>query len=73
MCVGDPDDVRRVVQGFADMGCDQLGFALLAGRLPTDVAIESLQLFGREVLRDFDTDDVHRTTRMRNAATPARA
>src|SRR5581483_422495 len=72
MCVGDPDVVRTVVRGFADMGCDQLGFALLAGRLPTDVATASLQLFAKEVLREFDTDPVHRSDRMRSAAVAPR-
>jgi hypothetical protein len=72
MCVGDPDTVRGVVRGFADMGCDQLGFALLAGRLPTDVATDSLRLFAREVLGEFDTEPGHRSDRMREAAQPVR-
>jgi hypothetical protein len=33
-----------------------------------ETAVQSLELFGREVIPRFDKDPVHRTTRMREAA-----
>src|SRR5881397_3988060 len=68
--VGDPDEVARGVQLYADVGCDQLIFGLLASRQPQEVALHTLELFGREVLPRFDRDPVHSTTRMRVAARP---
>ena len=68
--VGDPDEVARGVQLYADVGCDQLIFGLLASRQPQEVALHTLELFGREVLLRFDQDALHSTTRMRAAARP---
>jgi len=68
--VGDPDEVARGVQLYADVGCDQLIFGLLASRQPQEVALHTLELFGREVLPRFDQDALHSTTRMRAAARP---
>src|SRR5438874_1125113 len=58
------------VQLYADVGCDQLIFGLLASRQPQEVALHTLELFGREVLPRFDRDPVHSTARMRAAARP---
>ncbi|HLY39205.1 MAG TPA: LLM class flavin-dependent oxidoreductase [Candidatus Binatia bacterium] len=66
--VGDPDEVARGVQMYADVGCDQLIFGLLASTQPQEIALETADLFGREVIPRFDRDPVHSTTRMREAA-----
>jgi alkanesulfonate monooxygenase SsuD/methylene tetrahydromethanopterin reductase-like flavin-dependent oxidoreductase (luciferase family) len=66
--VGDPDDCARGVQLYADIGCDQLIFGVLASTQPQDVALRSVALFGREVIPRFDKDPVHSTTRFREAA-----
>jgi alkanesulfonate monooxygenase SsuD/methylene tetrahydromethanopterin reductase-like flavin-dependent oxidoreductase (luciferase family) len=66
--VGDPDEVARGVQMYADVGCDQLIFGVLASTQPQDTARASVALFGREVIPRFDRDAVHSTTRMREAA-----
>jgi alkanesulfonate monooxygenase SsuD/methylene tetrahydromethanopterin reductase-like flavin-dependent oxidoreductase (luciferase family) len=66
--VGDPDEVARGVQMYADVGCDQLIFGLLASTQPQEIAIQTADLFGREVIPRFDRDPVHSTTRMREAA-----
>jgi alkanesulfonate monooxygenase SsuD/methylene tetrahydromethanopterin reductase-like flavin-dependent oxidoreductase (luciferase family) len=70
--VGDPDDCARSVQLYADIGCDQLIFGVLASTQPQDVALASVALFGREVIPRFDTDPVHSTTRFREASRAAR-
>ena len=67
-CVGDPDDCARVVQQYADVGCDQIIFGVLASTQPQDVALESVATFGKHVIPRFDTDPVHSTTRMRERA-----
>ncbi len=66
---GNPEEVARGVQAFADTGADQLVFGM--SMLPLDLAIGSLELFGKEVLPQFDTDPEHRTTKMRNAHSTA--
>ncbi len=66
--VGDPEECARAVARYAEVGCDQLIFGILASTQPQAVALESVALFGREVIPRFDRDPVHSTTRMRWAA-----
>jgi alkanesulfonate monooxygenase SsuD/methylene tetrahydromethanopterin reductase-like flavin-dependent oxidoreductase (luciferase family) len=66
--VGDPDECARGVQMYADVGCDQLIFGLLASTQPQETALGTAELFGRHVIPRFDRDPVHSTTRMREAA-----
>lgn len=63
--VGTPDDVARSVAKWQRVGVDQIIFGVLNNTLDADVAIESIETFGREVLPAFDHDPVHRTTRQR--------
>ncbi len=71
--VGDPDDCVRGVQRWIDVGFDQLTFSPTTNTLPTDVVVQSMELFGREVIPQFDKDPVHSTTRYREAAGGAAA
>jgi alkanesulfonate monooxygenase SsuD/methylene tetrahydromethanopterin reductase-like flavin-dependent oxidoreductase (luciferase family) len=66
--VGDPDECARAVQQYADVGCDQIIFGILASTQPQAIATHTAELFGREVIPRFDKDPVHSTTRMREAA-----
>ena len=66
--VGDPDECARGVQLYADVGCDQLIFGILASTQPQESALGTVALFGREVIPRFDRDPVHSTTRQREAA-----
>ncbi len=63
--IGDPGDAHRAVQTWVDAGADQLTFGMLSQELPVEAVIEATELFGREVIPHFDTDPVHRTTRLR--------
>ena len=63
--IGDPDDARRAVQTWVDVGADQMTFGMLSQETPIDIVIEATELFGREVIPQFDTDPVHRSTRLR--------
>jgi alkanesulfonate monooxygenase SsuD/methylene tetrahydromethanopterin reductase-like flavin-dependent oxidoreductase (luciferase family) len=65
---GDPDECAKAVQQYADVGCDQIIFGVLASTQPQDVALNTVALFGKEVQPRFDKDPVHSTTRMREAA-----
>ena len=66
--IGDPDDCAKGVQRWIDEGFDQLTFSPTTNTLPTDVVVGSMELFGREVIPQFDKDPVHSTTRYREAA-----
>lgn len=66
--VGDPEECARAVQKYADIGCDQIIFGILASTQPQSVARRSVELFGRYVIPRFDRDPVHSTTRYRLAA-----
>ena len=66
--IGDPDDCRRAVQTWVDVGADQLTFGMLSAEVPIEVVLEATELFGREVIPQFDTDPVHRSTRLRDQA-----
>jgi alkanesulfonate monooxygenase SsuD/methylene tetrahydromethanopterin reductase-like flavin-dependent oxidoreductase (luciferase family) len=66
--VGDPDECARAVQQYADIGCDQLVFGILASTQSQQTARRSAELFGQQVIPRFDKDPVHRTTRFREAA-----
>jgi alkanesulfonate monooxygenase SsuD/methylene tetrahydromethanopterin reductase-like flavin-dependent oxidoreductase (luciferase family) len=64
---GTPADVVPVVKSYEDAGADQVVFGLLSSTMPRDVAVETIELFGREILPEFDRAPVHRTTRQREA------
>src|SRR5262245_22972507 len=66
--VGDPDECARAVQLYADVGCDQIIFGVLASTQPQEIAMRSVELFGRHVIPRFDRDPVHSTARMRERA-----
>jgi len=67
IAVGDPEEVTRAVQRFADTGADQLSFGMLSSAMSIDVCEEAVATFGRHVLPQFDKDPVHSTTRQRQA------
>jgi alkanesulfonate monooxygenase SsuD/methylene tetrahydromethanopterin reductase-like flavin-dependent oxidoreductase (luciferase family) len=66
--IGDPDDCAKALRRWEDIGVDQLTFSPTTNTLPTEVVRASMELFGREVIPQFDTDPVHSTTRYREAA-----
>jgi alkanesulfonate monooxygenase SsuD/methylene tetrahydromethanopterin reductase-like flavin-dependent oxidoreductase (luciferase family) len=67
VAIGDPDEVSRSIQRFADIGADQLNFGMLSSSMPIDVCQEAVSTFGTHVLPKFDKDPVHSTTRQREA------
>jgi alkanesulfonate monooxygenase SsuD/methylene tetrahydromethanopterin reductase-like flavin-dependent oxidoreductase (luciferase family) len=65
---GTPDEVARAIEQYADAGVDQVVFGLLSSTMERDLAVETIETFGKHVLPQFDRDPVHRTTRQREAA-----
>jgi alkanesulfonate monooxygenase SsuD/methylene tetrahydromethanopterin reductase-like flavin-dependent oxidoreductase (luciferase family) len=65
--VGDPDDCAKAIKRWEDIGADQLCFSPTTSNMPQDKIIESMELFGKEVIPQFDKDPVHRSTRQREA------
>jgi alkanesulfonate monooxygenase SsuD/methylene tetrahydromethanopterin reductase-like flavin-dependent oxidoreductase (luciferase family) len=65
---GTPEEVAIAIQKYADAGVDQVVFGLLSSTMDRDLATETIELFGKQVLPQFDRDPVHRTTRQREAA-----
>ena len=64
---GTPDEVRQQLRAADAIGCDQLSFGMPHG-LDRELALETIRLVGDEVIPEFDTDPVHRSTRMRERA-----
>jgi alkanesulfonate monooxygenase SsuD/methylene tetrahydromethanopterin reductase-like flavin-dependent oxidoreductase (luciferase family) len=69
--IGTPEECTRAVQGYVDVGADQLTFGMLSTTMPVEVAIEAVETFGAQVLPQFDTDPIHSTTRQREAQVAA--
>jgi alkanesulfonate monooxygenase SsuD/methylene tetrahydromethanopterin reductase-like flavin-dependent oxidoreductase (luciferase family) len=65
---GTPEEVEVAIRKYADAGVDQVVFGLLSSTMERDVAVETIETFGKHVLPAFDTDPIHRTTRQRESA-----
>jgi alkanesulfonate monooxygenase SsuD/methylene tetrahydromethanopterin reductase-like flavin-dependent oxidoreductase (luciferase family) len=65
---GTPEEVAEQLQAYERNGVDQLVFGV-PGDLEHDEATECIELFGTQVIREFDKDPVHRTTHQRAAVT----
>ena len=70
--LGAPEDVAKSVERWQGAGADQVIFGMLDNTLPVEIAQESIEIFGRDVIPAFDTDPVHSTTRQREQQIGAR-
>ena len=64
--VGDPDHALEQCKRWESAGADQLVFGI--GTATKADSLEMVRLMGEHVIPKIDTDPVHRTTRMREAA-----
>jgi alkanesulfonate monooxygenase SsuD/methylene tetrahydromethanopterin reductase-like flavin-dependent oxidoreductase (luciferase family) len=64
--VGDPDHALEQCKRWEAAGADQLSFGI--GTASKAESLEMVRLMGEYVIPKIDTDPVHRTTRMREAA-----
>lgn len=54
LCVGDPEQVRRSIRNYADVGVDELGLIPRTSWIePQEMILETLDVTGREVLPAF--------------------
>jgi alkanesulfonate monooxygenase SsuD/methylene tetrahydromethanopterin reductase-like flavin-dependent oxidoreductase (luciferase family) len=67
---GTPDEVAEQVQAYSRVGVDQLVFGMPTDTLSHEEALECLEVFGKQVIPEFDRDPVHSTTRYRQSAVP---
>jgi hypothetical protein len=65
--VGPPEDVAKSVDRWKHAGADQLIYGILNNTLPLEVAVESIETFGRDVIPAYDKDPEHSTTKQRVA------
>ncbi len=66
LVLGDPDDALRTCRRWEEAGADQLVFG--TGMATHAEMLETIRLMGEHVIPKVDTDPVHRTTRLREAA-----
>jgi alkanesulfonate monooxygenase SsuD/methylene tetrahydromethanopterin reductase-like flavin-dependent oxidoreductase (luciferase family) len=69
MIVGTPSELRDQLRRWEPIGMDQLAFGMPFGQ-SREEAVQTIRLFGDEVIPAFDTDPVHRSTRMRHGDLP---
>jgi alkanesulfonate monooxygenase SsuD/methylene tetrahydromethanopterin reductase-like flavin-dependent oxidoreductase (luciferase family) len=55
--IGTPDQIREYLRRFEEVGVDQVVFVSQAGKNRHEHVMESLELFGREVLPEFKERD----------------
>jgi alkanesulfonate monooxygenase SsuD/methylene tetrahydromethanopterin reductase-like flavin-dependent oxidoreductase (luciferase family) len=68
---GTPDEVsEQIARGYQEVGVDQLVFGMPTDSLSHEEALEVLEVFGKQVIPEFDKDEVHSTTRYRESAKP---
>ena len=63
-CIGTPEQTREYLRRYEEAGVDQVIFVLQAGRNEHEHIMESIELFGREVLPEFaERDEAARTAK----------
>jgi alkanesulfonate monooxygenase SsuD/methylene tetrahydromethanopterin reductase-like flavin-dependent oxidoreductase (luciferase family) len=65
IAVGDPEDCAYVAGQYEKAGADQLVVSPMTTTMPYETAVESVRLFGAEVIPRFDRDPAFRSDRMR--------
>jgi alkanesulfonate monooxygenase SsuD/methylene tetrahydromethanopterin reductase-like flavin-dependent oxidoreductase (luciferase family) len=66
---GTPEEICEQLQTYVATGVDQLCFGVPNG-LEYEESLEMIELFGKEVIPEFDKDPVHSTDRFRATAQP---
>jgi alkanesulfonate monooxygenase SsuD/methylene tetrahydromethanopterin reductase-like flavin-dependent oxidoreductase (luciferase family) len=66
--VGDPEDCVAAVERLQAVGCDQILMGPSSTTWPHELCAQSVELFGKQVIPEFDTDPEHSTSRYRRQA-----
>ncbi|MCB1272007.1 MAG: LLM class flavin-dependent oxidoreductase [Microthrixaceae bacterium] len=67
---GNPEEVNEQIQRYQEVGTDQLVFGIPNEGFQHEEVLEMIELFGSEVIPNYDTDPEHSTTKMRATAKP---
>jgi alkanesulfonate monooxygenase SsuD/methylene tetrahydromethanopterin reductase-like flavin-dependent oxidoreductase (luciferase family) len=67
IAVGTPDEVSKAIENYAQTGADQLSFGMLSTSMSRETCEEAVETFGAHVLKTFDKDPLHSTTKQRLA------
>ena len=70
MLCGTPEDVCEQLAQYQRVGADQVAFSFPKDGMNHEQALECIELFGSQVIPEYDTDPVHRSTRFRQRAKP---
>ncbi|HTO00729.1 MAG TPA: hypothetical protein VL068_08640, partial [Microthrixaceae bacterium] len=65
---GNPEEVNEQILKYQDVGCDQLVFGIPTEGFEHEEVFEMLEVFGKNVIPNYDKDPVHSTTRYRESA-----
>ncbi|MCB1283564.1 MAG: LLM class flavin-dependent oxidoreductase [Microthrixaceae bacterium] len=65
---GTPEEVNEQIAKYQEVGCDQLVFGIPTEGFRDEEILEMIELFGTEVIPNYDTDPEHSTTRYRREA-----
>ncbi|MDH5671777.1 MAG: LLM class flavin-dependent oxidoreductase [Myxococcales bacterium] len=68
--VGTPDQLREYIRRYEDAGVDQLIFVMQAGRNKHEHIMESLEIFGKEVMPEFKERDEKLVAKKRERLQP---
>ncbi len=68
IAIGSPEEVNKAIETYTKTGADQISFGMLSTSMEIDVCHEAVETFGKHILKTFDKDPVHSTTRQREAA-----
>ncbi len=68
VAIGSPDEVSKAIEVYSQTGADQLAFGMLSTSMEREACEEAVETFGKHVLRNFDKDPIHSTTKQRLAA-----
>jgi hypothetical protein len=60
--------VTKAIHRYSTTGADQLSFGMLSTSMSIESCEESVETFGKHVLKEFDKDPMHSTTKQRLAA-----
>ncbi len=67
IAVGSPDEVTKAIENYGRTGADQLSFGMLSTSISRETCEEAVETFGKHVLKNFDKDPIHTTTKQRLA------
>ena len=68
IAIGSPDEVNKSIETYAATGADQIAFGMLSTSMERETCEEAVETFGKHVLKNYDKDPVHSTTKQRLAA-----